>query len=256
MKKPDYLGQGILSDFIAEGKFFLKDFHFSYSSINKLLFSPKLFYDHYILKNKEDKLDSYLIEGQLVHTLFLEPENFEKKFIVVTDKVPTGSTKQLIDGLYFKFGTDNQDLENFSDDILTSLQAINLHQSLKTDEQRLAKIITDQNKEYFNFLCIKEDKQVIDQDTYDKCKDIADQMKSNLEVRNTFLLDEKVNRQCELYLKIPKLENYSWGLHGYLDDLTIKDGIYYINDVKTTGKTLSDFPESVEYYSYWLQCPK
>jgi hypothetical protein len=27
----------------------------------------------------------------------------------------------------------------------------------------------------------------------------------------------------------------------------------YINDVKTSSKELKDFPESVEYYNYWMQ---
>ena len=38
----------------------------SYSSINKMLFSPKLFYSHYILNEREEKLESYLVEGKLV----------------------------------------------------------------------------------------------------------------------------------------------------------------------------------------------
>jgi hypothetical protein len=37
--------------------FYKKDFYFSYSSINKLLFSPRMFYNHYVLKQKEDSTD-------------------------------------------------------------------------------------------------------------------------------------------------------------------------------------------------------
>jgi len=27
----------------------------------------------------------------------------------------------------------------------------------------------------------------------------------------------------------------------------------FINDLKTTGKSIQDFPEAVEYYKYWIQ---
>jgi len=250
---PDYAGQGMEVNVIAEEKFFNKDFFFSYSGLNKLLFSPKLFYDYYILKEREEKLDTHLIEGQLIHLLFLEEELFDKNYIILPGKLPTGNNKKIVVDIYKKFGTLNTDLESYESEILSLLEDINLHQTLKTDEQRLQKVLTEDNKDYFKFLCKKEHKNVIDQETYDRCKDIANQLKVNKEVRDVFLLDQEATRHNELYLKIDKYKSYKWGLHGYLDNITIQDGIYYINDIKTTGKSLADFVETIEYYSYWLQ---
>ena len=47
------------------------EFNFSYSSLNRLSFSPKLFYKDYILKIREIKTDKHLIEGKLLHLLLL-----------------------------------------------------------------------------------------------------------------------------------------------------------------------------------------
>ena len=67
-----------------EDKFYAKkDFCFSYSSLNKLLFSPSLFYKEYILFDREVKTDKHLVEGKLVHCLLFEPENVEEKFSIV-----------------------------------------------------------------------------------------------------------------------------------------------------------------------------
>jgi hypothetical protein len=49
--------------------------------------------------------------------------------------------------------------------------------------------------------------------------------------------------------------NKSFGLKGIVDNLVIDHDqkVLYINDVKTTSKDLKDFPETVEFYSYWMQ---
>ena len=52
---------------MAEEAFYAKEYNFSYSSLNKLLFSPKVFYKQYVLKQREEKMESYLIDGKVVH---------------------------------------------------------------------------------------------------------------------------------------------------------------------------------------------
>jgi hypothetical protein len=48
---------------------------------------------------------------------------------------------------------------------------------------------------------------------------------------------------------------YAFGLRGFVDNVNIDHGakVIYINDLKTSGKLLQDFPETIEYYKYWLQ---
>mgnify|MGYP000032047526 CR=1 FL=1 len=53
------------------------EFHFSYSSLNRLMFSPSLFYKDYILKDREVRTDKHLIAGKLIHLLLLQPEDLE-----------------------------------------------------------------------------------------------------------------------------------------------------------------------------------
>ena len=65
-----------------EDLFYKGEFNFSYSSLNKLLFSPKLFYREYILKERETKMDKHLVEGRLIHLLLLEPDKFDEEFVM------------------------------------------------------------------------------------------------------------------------------------------------------------------------------
>ncbi len=76
-----------------EAIFYNKDFKFSYSSLNKLLFSPSLFYKDYILYDREVRTDKHLIEGKLIHCLVFEPENLKDKFNVLPGKLPSDSVK-------------------------------------------------------------------------------------------------------------------------------------------------------------------
>ena len=72
---------------IEEQEFVKTPFFFSYSSLNKLSFSPRAFYAHYILKQREEKPESFLIEGKLIHALLLEKEKFEDNFIISPSKI-------------------------------------------------------------------------------------------------------------------------------------------------------------------------
>ena len=80
--------------------FYKKEFNFSYSSINKLLFSPRMFYNHYVLKEKEDSTDSHLVIGRVLHCLLLEPANFDNQFAVMTSKIPSENNKKIIDNIF------------------------------------------------------------------------------------------------------------------------------------------------------------
>ena len=76
-----------------EEEFFAKAFNFSYSSLNRLLFSPSLFYKDYILKEKEIRLDKHLIEGSVIHCLLFEADKLNEKFKIVPGKTPSDSVK-------------------------------------------------------------------------------------------------------------------------------------------------------------------
>lgn len=243
-------------------KFYKNKFYFSYSSINKLLFSPRMFYSHYVLNQREDSTDTHLVVGRVLHCLLLEPDNFDKQFLVMGSKAPTGNNKIIID-LIFKYhlsiGNNSLTLEDFSPEILTHLLSINLHQALKTDQQRLDKILVDENKLYFEFLKQSLGKTVIDQETLDGCKSGLEVLKLNSSVRALLQLDKtdeddhvEVYNELQLQVDIPGLP---FGFKGFVDNLVIDHDSknIFINDLKTLGKSIQDFPDSVEYYRYWIQ---
>jgi hypothetical protein len=242
-----------------EEEFYSKPFNFSYSGMNRLLYSPKLFYSHYVLQQREEKLDSYLIEGKVIHCLLLDGDNFDKQFVVSPLSLPSDNPKLVVDRV-FKYAQEtnslDQDLRSFESPILDILKEINLHQSLKTDEQRVDKMITDQTVSYFDFLKQKGSKDVIDTEMYNRCLESVQILRQNQEVVEVLDLYRKsggtVYSEHPIQINLP---GYPFGLKGIIDNLVVNenDKTIVINDLKTTGKTVAEFAETVEYYNYWLQ---
>ena len=245
-------------DIQKEEEFYAKDFNFSYSSINKLLFSPSLFYKDYILKDREIRTDKHLIEGKLVHCLLFEPENLEKKFKIVPGKSPSDNIRKVMKDMTLY--TDAESLDKVEDFIiLDSLKNMNLYQSLKTDEQRVAKIRIDHHKPYWKFLN-NPNIDAVDQDTLTRCKEYVDILNKNKEVAELFASSDtdfelkSEEKFVEKYLKC-NLNRHKFGLHGYIDFYKIdhENKTVTICDLKTTSKSIADFEETVEYYKYYLQ---
>ena len=247
-------------------QFYNNKFYFSYSGINKLLFSPSWFYNHYILKEKEDSVDSHLVQGRVIHCLLLNPQDFNDEFIVVPGKMPGTSNRTIVDEI-FKIhleGSDNSlTLDKYETAIVDLLEKINLHQKLKTDEARVKKILIPDNISYFEFLKSSQGKTLLDNKTLSYCKECVESIKENESIVQLLQLDK---RQEDTHLEIYneefiKIENKiytddkSFGFKGILDNVIIDNDAktLFINDLKTTGKALIDFPESIEYYRYWLQ---
>jgi len=242
-------------DFQAEENFYKKKFHFSYSGFNKLLFAPSAFYKHYILNQREDKMEQHLIEGSLLHCLLLEEDKFHDKYVVSPVNLPGDSIKNVVDKVFVRALVTNNlhlSLEELEDDIVQILQDINLYQSLKTDAQRVEKVITDASISYYNFLTTKGDKAVIDEDTLTKVKGYAEIVRSNAKITSLLNIGGAFSMSEVPFVMDTK---YAFGLRGFVDNVNIDHGakVIYINDLKTSGKLLQDFPETIEYYKYWLQ---
>lgn len=243
-------------------RFYQKKFYFSYSGLNKLFYSPALFYNHYVLQQREDSTDPHLIGGRVLHCLLFEPDNYDDYFISMPGKLPTDSQRKIIDNIFrihCGIGNNSLLLEDYSQDILTQLLTANLYQALKTDQQRLEKILTEENKEYFEFLKKSLDKTVVDEPTLNGCKVQVEILKSNKDVRALLQLDKTeedthIETYNELHIKMDH-ERLPFGFNGVLDNVVVDNEakMLFINDLKTTGKSIQDFPDAVEYYRYWLQ---
>ena len=220
------------------------------------------FYNHYVLKQREDVVAPHLVSGRVLHCLLFEPKKYDNYFISMPGKIPTDSQRKIIDNIFRKYLEINNNaltLEDFSDDILTELLTANLYQSLKTDLQRTEKILTEENKSYFTFLIDSQDKTIVDEPTLNNCKLGVEALKSNEEVRSLLQLDKsEEDVHIESYSELPieaDVEHLPFGFKGILDNIVIdkESKTIFINDLKTTGKPLVDFPESVQYYKYWVQ---
>jgi hypothetical protein len=242
-------------------QFYNSDFYFSYSSINKLLYSPAAFYKHYILNQREDIVDAHLVAGKVVHCLLLEPDKFNDEFIVIPSNLPKDNNRLLVDEVFKVFQSQpdtDLTLADFPDSIINVLLGINLHQSLKNDEGRIAKMVTEQNVQYFEFLKVKQGKTIVDQTTLDTAKESVELLRQHATVRSLLQLDNDRDENIKIYNEEGvqlKSSKYKFGFKGILDNVVMdyNTKTIFINDLKTTGKAIQDFPDSVQYYKYWIQ---
>ena len=243
-------------DFIKKVK--KGEFNFSYSSLNKLIFSPSLFYKDYILMDREIRTDKHLVQGKLIHLLILQPEEFDNNFVVMPSKLPSDTLRKVLYDITLY--TDSTELSLVEDKIiLDSLKTVGLYQSLKDEAKRIAKVRTTECEDYYAFSHHKG-VDVIDNDTLLRCTESVDLIKNNKSIME-LLSDEPTDFEMdglevynEKYLTCP-LTEYEFGLHGYIDRYVVNHETKEIKviDVKTTGKTISDFSETVQFYNYWLQ---
>jgi len=248
-------------DKVKEDLFYKGEFSFSYSSLNRLLFSPKLFYKDYILKERETKMEKHLIEGRLIHLLLLEPDRFNEEFVMTPLKMPSDSVKKVLRNVSSKIVDPNNyvKLKDLDDQILKALKEENLYQSFKEDSKRLDKIITEESEEYFKFL-LTTGKTIIDADTFARCMDRVVIIRANDEVTKLLMQEgtdwdlDHIQVYNEKKLQC-SLSDYKFGLKGIVDKYIIDDEAETITivDLKTTAKPLNDFAETVDYYNYWLQ---
>ncbi len=254
---------------LLEAAFYEHPFKFSYSSLNKLLTFPGLFYKDYILKQREELHAKHLIEGTIIHFLVLENRGFDDQFIVSNEDLPSPNNMLIADAMFKLYETrddDSLELCDFKDEILETLKEMPLHQNLKDtkdgkgDDKRMAKIDEPKTQAYFSFLKNRQGRTIIDSTLLDKCTRRADIIKANPNMRELLGMDIVADGKTfgvynELPLKIETVEGKPFGYKGIVDNMVIDvhAKTVRINDFKTTGKSLVNFSESVIFWNYWLQ---
>ncbi len=250
---------------VLEKDFYSKKVYYSYSSLNKLMWSPQVYYQMYVLGLREEKLDQHLAQGKLIHLLLLEPEKFDQEFMMTPGKFPADSLRTVVNRVFSHYkelaqnGDTRTELAEFDGAILDVMKDMNYHQTLKTDQQRLDKIVTAEAVSYWEFLKVKGDKTLVDPDTYKFCKDAVDIIRTNKSLCSligcevTEFDNKEVLNELELSVELP---NKKYGLKGIVDNIVVDHDAktIFVNDIKTTSKDLKDFPDSIEYYAYWMQC--
>lgn len=248
---------------LLEAEFYEKPFNFSYSSLNKLLTAPAVFYKEYVLKEREDDFKKYLLEGILIHYLVLENQGFDDKFLVTPDNLPSANSIAVAEQVFEIYKQRNDDtlqLGDFVQEIDDILTAMDLHQNVKDQAKRIAKIVEPKTETYFEFLKKQKGRTIIDSGLLDLCTRRADLVKANPQMRELLGLDLVSDGKTygvynELEIEIFAEEGKHFGYKGIIDNVVVdvKAKTIRINDFKTTSKNLTDFSEAVEYWNYWLQ---
>ena len=245
-----------------EDEFFSQPFMMSYSGLNKLLFSPVLFHQHYILKQRDDVVDKPMVEGKLLHCLLLNPEEFENEFVLMSSDMPSDGPRKVLDRIYEIMKQEGKTFldHSYVDHILPVLKEQNLYQSLKTDAQRIDKMTASKNILYLDYKFQAETKTVVDQDMYDFAKATVDTIKSKSDLMsimgfNRDSLTTNVKQYNELDLVCLEFEDYYFGIRGIIDNLVVDhdNKVIRVNDLKKSSKSIGQFEESIEYYNYWMQ---
>jgi hypothetical protein len=125
------------------------------------------------------------------------------------------------------------------------LQEENLYQSLKTDGQRLDKMLTEKNISYLQFLILSGSRTIVDQAMVTFADRAKDAFMARKNVREIMALDDFSTARVKVFNEISIAsfpEQYSFGLRGIID-----------NDLKKSSKALNNFQDSIEYYKYWIQ---
>ena len=233
------------------------------SAIKLLLESPKTYYKHYILNEKEHKTGKHFDEGSLVHCMVLEPEELKNKFVNMGIDTPTDSTRLCLEHL-LSLERSATELEEYAEEIIAYLKDINLHQSLVDDkkspfltgdEKRLAKIINPNSIEYFRIMVEGRDKIIVDSASWDKCYAKAEAI---LDCEKAAFLLKPINATDEVRYELElsdRPDELQYGIKGIMDAIKVdrEAKTIYVSDVKTHGGKLKDFAASAEKYDYWLQ---
>lgn len=256
-----------------EREFFAKDFQMSYSGLNKLVFSPALFYTHYVLRQRDEEMSPALLNGKVIHCLLLDDGSFDNQFILLPGTMPGDNTKKVIHKVFEKSQDGDvvsTDLKQYPDEIVAILAEMKLHQSLTDDkkadkdgvmrtgdQKRVDKIVTPESVEYFEFLFLKGERDVVDIPTMEYCAEIVELLRANEKVM--YLLgvgapEAHIQSMNELMIETSE-EGLPFGLRGILDNVKIDHSqkTISINDLKTTSKSIADFPESVDFWNLWMQ---
>lgn len=249
-----------------EDEFFAQGFLMSYSGLNRLLFSPGAFYQHYVLRQREDSTDKAMAEGKLIHCMLLNPEKFDDEFVILPNSFPSENPKRVMERLHAHLAEaypqikDTKEtmlpyLDNMQNAMLDILKDENLHQTLKTDQQRLDRMLSEKNMEYLDFLFKKNNRTVVDRDMVTFAERVRETFTNNSTMRDLMGMNNlewmSVHNETELVM----FSDYEFGIRGIIDNLVVdhKEKVIRVNDLKKTSKPLSQFPETLEYYKYWLQ---
>jgi hypothetical protein len=243
-----------------------KSFYFSPSAIKLLADNPLEFFKKYVCENFDEVETKNQKKGTLLHTLVLEPEEFDNKYIVLPENFEK-PTERLLDVVNYiaNLGDDSTVLDDYQEEILAYMKEIDYHQKLVDDKKdlsytgdvkRLEKVLTDSAKTYFTFIMTSKNKEIIGKDYFDQIKEKADLIRLSESFNLISIEDDNQDFVSELELKLESPKDLLYPVKCIIDGVKIDIGNKKIKicDLKSTGNTLDDLLKwNIEKYKFGLQ---
>lgn len=198
-----------------------------------------------------------LVFGSAVHELVLQPENFE--LIESVDR-PTAKAGAMAEELFKSNGVPPTD-----DEIRAASQKIDYYKN-SLNAKRISEL-RDKCNSYWRGRAIfesgydfKKTPIYLDAKSRDKLKEVLKSLNKNKDIQNllhpgigmsanerAILMDIKVEVPGEKPFKLrlkSKLDNYN---------IDLDNNVITVNDLKTTGKYITDFEKSITKYHYYRE---
>ena len=223
----------------------------SVSSLNLFATSPRKYAEHV---TKPEKVDtSYFTKGSAVDCLITEPEKFDEEFAVMNVNRPAGMMGDLCKLLadYQEVNTDNLP---FDDVFEAAYNNIGFKLSLSAVRKKFNDAKNDYTK-YYNFLNNARNKKVISAKELEQAKEVVHALKTNMHTKK-YIVDPVDHPLMEVYDQMELFFDFQ-GIKckGYLDRVIIDHVNKVVKpiDIKTTGKSVFEFPKSFIQFGYFRQ---
>lgn len=220
--------------------------------------SPQKFKD--FMDGKIETQDTkYYREGSLIHLALLEPEKLIKADITR----PVESVVQVVDAVFDFIQADTDEfteMGNLSDypSQIVSVMDEKAYQTNWKAETRLNKII-ELGSEYFEFLKRSSKEIVLSSEEHAKILSCASSVRTD-RFAKTLMLDSELNpdsegmNEIEIYFNIENSKNSTEHIpcKAKVDRIILnhKTKTFALIDLKTTGKSVLDFPKAFFDYDY------
>lgn len=213
--------------------------------------SPAKFYKHYVLRDRESISLSSLDFGSLVHFYTLEEEDFNERFVLSPNKLPSDSVINILK----KFVNCESTIKELEDSILEEMENQNFYSNIKDKSLKFAKINTTEAQEYLDMLR-ESSKTIVTSDMKAKALEWSSLLKKDPEIREILSLDKIATDSFGIYNEEIIQSSFSnLKVMGIIDHFSIdvENKILKIVDLKTTSSAITDFGGTIRKFSYWIQ---
>jgi hypothetical protein len=223
----------------------------SVSSLNLFATSPKKYQQHILAPQRVDT--TYFTKGSAVDCLITESEKFQQEFAVMKISRPSGMMGDMCKLLadYEEVNTDNIPFDEIFD---AAYAAVGFKLALETVRKKFNDPKNDYTK-YYNFLVSSKGKKVISAKELAQAEEVVHMLKTDSETKK-YIVDPvahplmEVHDQMELFFEFEGID-----CKGYLDRVIVDHSTKTIKptDIKTTGKSVFEFPKSCVQFMYYRQ---